>query len=184
MEPSLARGAQDVQELSYWENGPSSTGHMPSLDVLGRLAQLYQCSVSDLATAALTAAETEVQLDDLVNVDGTDSRGTLALTGRSRGAPSLVQRVHELSYHELAQVIVMWMGRLASPVTRRALMSKLSAAFTVAAAAPLFDVLDRTSGPRWLAWSRASPTSTSQRCVTAPKWPEVSTGKVTHSAPR
>ncbi|MCA1604843.1 MAG: hypothetical protein LC775_05075, partial [Acidobacteria bacterium] len=148
------------KNFSYWENWPSSTGHAPSLDVLGRLAQLYQCSVSDLVVdlpdyrhqdsaqvlaltnAALVAAETEALLADLVSADESDRRGTLALTGRSRGAPSLVQRLYELSYHELAQVIVMWMGRLASPVTRRALMSKLSAAFTVAAAAPLFDVLD------------------------------------------
>ena len=140
------------KNFSYWENWPSSTGHAPSLDVLGRLAQLYQCSVSDLVIdlhdyrhqgsaqalapthAALATAETEALLADLVSADGSDSRGTLALTGRSRGAPSLVQRLHEVSYHELAQVIVMWMGRLTSPVTRRALMSKLSAAFTVAAA--------------------------------------------------
>src|SRR5262249_49725598 len=144
----------------YWENWPSSTGYTPSLDVLGRLAQLYQCSVSDLvidlhdyrhqdsaqalapAHAALAAAETEALLADLVSTDDSDRRGTLALAGRSRGAPSLVQRLYELSYHELAQVIVMWMGRLTSPVTRRVLMSKLSAALTVAAAAPLFDVLD------------------------------------------
>lgn len=36
------------KNFSYWEIWPSSTGHKPSLDVLGRLARLYECSVSDL----------------------------------------------------------------------------------------------------------------------------------------
>lgn len=36
------------KNFSYWEIWPSSTGHRPSLDVLGRLARLYECSVSDL----------------------------------------------------------------------------------------------------------------------------------------
>ncbi|TQM16116.1 hypothetical protein [Pseudonocardia kunmingensis] len=36
------------KNISYWENWPSPTGHMPSLLVLDRLAQLYGCAVSDL----------------------------------------------------------------------------------------------------------------------------------------
>lgn len=36
------------KNFSYWEVWPSSTGHEPSLEVLGRLARLYECSVSDL----------------------------------------------------------------------------------------------------------------------------------------
>ncbi|MGH3625116.1 MAG: hypothetical protein ACRDQ5_25565, partial [Sciscionella sp.] len=40
------------------------------------------------------------------------------------------------------QVIVMWTHRLSSAVNRRELLSKVSAAFSLAAAAPLFDVLD------------------------------------------
>lgn len=149
-----------LKNFSYWENWPSSTGHAPSLDVLGRLAQLYQCSVSDLVVdlpdyrhqdsaqalapthAALPAQETESLLVTLVSEGVGEGRGTLSVAHRSPGATSLLQRLHELSYQQLAQVIVMWMQRLTSPVTRRALMSKLSAAFTVAAAAPLFDVLD------------------------------------------
>jgi hypothetical protein len=37
-----------LKSFSYWEVWPSPTGHAPSLDVLGKLAQLYECSVSDL----------------------------------------------------------------------------------------------------------------------------------------
>ncbi|MGH3978925.1 MAG: hypothetical protein ACRDRZ_07980 [Pseudonocardiaceae bacterium] len=148
------------KNFSYWENWPSCTGHAPSLEVLGRLARLYQCSVSDLvvdlpdyrdqdsaralapADAAVAAPETESVLVDLLDARDGDGRGAVSPARRSRGAASLLQRLHEISYQELAQVIVMWMQRLASPVSRRELMSKLGAAFTVAAAAPLFDVLD------------------------------------------
>ena len=36
------------KNFSYWELWPGGTGHAPSLDTLDRLAQLYECSVSDL----------------------------------------------------------------------------------------------------------------------------------------
>lgn len=38
------------KNFSYWEIWPSPTGHKPSLDVLGRLARLYECRVSDLVS--------------------------------------------------------------------------------------------------------------------------------------
>ncbi|HZB33030.1 MAG TPA: helix-turn-helix transcriptional regulator [Streptosporangiaceae bacterium] len=36
------------KNVSYWERWPSATGHQPSLTTLSRLAEIYQCSVSDL----------------------------------------------------------------------------------------------------------------------------------------
>jgi tetratricopeptide (TPR) repeat protein len=60
----------------------------------------------------------------------------------SRAAAPLVQRLQEIDFTELAQVIVMWMQQLNPSVSRRELLSKLSAAFTAAAVAPLFDVLN------------------------------------------
>jgi transcriptional regulator with XRE-family HTH domain len=36
------------KSISYWELWPKKTGHEPSLRVIDRLAQLYQCSVADL----------------------------------------------------------------------------------------------------------------------------------------
>jgi hypothetical protein len=33
------------KNFSYWELWPGATGHAPSLDILDRLAQLYECSV-------------------------------------------------------------------------------------------------------------------------------------------
>ena len=37
-----------LKNFSYWELWPSRTGHEPSLDVLDKLAQLYECGVPDL----------------------------------------------------------------------------------------------------------------------------------------
>jgi tetratricopeptide (TPR) repeat protein len=36
--------------FSYWEMWPSSTGHAPTFDNLSKLAELYECAVSDLLT--------------------------------------------------------------------------------------------------------------------------------------
>jgi hypothetical protein len=36
------------KNISYWEQWPAATGYAPSLDVLARLAELYECSVADL----------------------------------------------------------------------------------------------------------------------------------------
>lgn len=36
------------KNFSYWEQWPNSTGHAPSFDNLSRLAELYECSASDL----------------------------------------------------------------------------------------------------------------------------------------
>ncbi len=36
------------KNFSYWELWPGSTGHAPSFDNLGKLAELYECAVSDL----------------------------------------------------------------------------------------------------------------------------------------
>jgi hypothetical protein len=40
--------AKTFKNFSYWEAWPSSTGYPPSLEVLDRMAQLYECSIADL----------------------------------------------------------------------------------------------------------------------------------------
>ncbi len=150
-----------LKSFSYWEVWPSSTGHEPSLDVLSKLAQLYECSVSDLvvdlpdyrhsdSAHQTLAATSEILVADqieslfagLFRQDDGGSRGTLSPFVLSRGTALLVQRLEEVDFGELAQVIVMWMQGRGSAVSRRKLLAKLSAACTLAAAAPLFDVLD------------------------------------------
>jgi hypothetical protein len=36
------------KSFSYWEQWPSRTGHAPTFDNLSKLAELYECAVSDL----------------------------------------------------------------------------------------------------------------------------------------
>ncbi|MGQ0718414.1 MAG: hypothetical protein ACT4NP_14105 [Pseudonocardiales bacterium] len=150
-----------LKSFSYWEIWPSTTGHEPSLDVLGKLAQLYECSVSDLVvdqpdyrdldsahqTLAATreiavADQIESVFADLFRQADSDDQAKLSPLVLSRGAALLVQRLEDANFVELAQVIVMWMQGLGSAVSRCEVLSKLSAAFALAAAAPLFDVLD------------------------------------------
>ena len=59
-----------------------------------------------------------------------------------RDAVPLLRQLHEVNFNELTQVIVMWMQQLNPSGSRRELPSKLSAAFTLAAGTPLFDMLN------------------------------------------
>jgi tetratricopeptide (TPR) repeat protein len=151
--------------FSYWEQWPSDTGHVPSFDNLCKLAELYECAVSDLlvdvADFRHLDAASRLHIQTAANVpvilpvgrtldigpgasmqpdrDGWDVLTPLVL---SRATAPLVQRLQEVDFNELARVIVMWIQRLDLSVSRRALLCKLSAAFTAAAVAPLFDVLN------------------------------------------
>ncbi|MGH3775886.1 MAG: hypothetical protein ACRDRR_09135 [Pseudonocardiaceae bacterium] len=153
--------------FSYWELWPSSTGHAPSFGNLGKLAELYECAVSDLLgdladfrhldTAAGSpglhdAAEKILATfpgERILGSEGAvsaqhhcDEWGALSPLILSRAAAPLMQRIQEVDFTELAQVIVMWTQQLNPSVSRRGLLAKLSMAFTAAAVAPLFDVLN------------------------------------------
>jgi len=152
--------------FSLWEQWPGSTGHAPTFDNLSRLAELYECAVSDLLgdlpdfrhldtpgdpsmhtavdniLAAVPAGRTLAsELDALVQPDRNESAALMPPV-LSRAAAPLVRRLQAIDFTELAQVIVMWIQRLNPSVSRRELLFKLSAAFTAAAVAPLFDVLN------------------------------------------
>jgi tetratricopeptide (TPR) repeat protein len=155
---------KSFKNFSYWESWPGATGHAPSFDNLSKLAELYECAVSDLLVDLpdfrhLDAAGSD-PLDDgmkrLVLPDGSTLDGDTAVStqdGHSEwgalsalipapAAAPLVQRLQEVNVTELAQVIVMWMQHLPPSVSRRALLSKLGSAVTLAAVSPLFDVLN------------------------------------------
>ncbi|HXT44541.1 MAG TPA: hypothetical protein VN748_10550 [Pseudonocardiaceae bacterium] len=150
-----------LKSFSYWEVWPSSTGYEPSLGVLDKLAQLYECSVSDLVVdlpdyrcsdsahqmapetgEIIVADQANPLFVDLFGLRGGDNRAILSPYVLTQTAAVLVQRLEEANFTELAQVIAMWIQRLGPVVSRRVLLSKLSTACALAAAAPLFDVLD------------------------------------------
>ena len=62
--------------FSYWEQWPSVTGHAPTFDNLSKLAELYECAVSDLL----------VDLPDFRHRDSTPTAGT-ALAVRQSNSP-------------------------------------------------------------------------------------------------
>lgn len=169
--------------FSYWEQWPGGTGHPPSFDNLIKLAELYECAVSDLLvdlpnfrhldTAAAdpalpTAAEnTLVTLSDGSRVGSEagvlarhdrDGGGVLSPLVLARAAAPLVHRIQEVDLPELVQVIVMWMQRLNPSVSRRVLLAKLSTAFTAAAVTPLFDLLNPDEQER-VTWVMQHPDS-------------------------
>lgn len=101
------------KNISYWENWPSPTGHMPSLLVLDRLARIYECDVADL-------------------VAGWGEHGGGQEPRAGAEADALAWQVDHLELRELARAIGDWARRLPAE-QRRALLLKLSSAAAVAA---------------------------------------------------
>ena len=157
-----------LKNFSYWEVWPNG-GYAPSLDVLGRLAELYECSIADLVTdcsnfrhrdCQTTAPATSISdatplQGEIVPAEPADLMLLNALGMGALGAPAaqpffaagqngdgLLNRLQRINFDELAQVIVMWAQRLNPNVSRRSLLFKMSTALAVAAAAPVFDMTD------------------------------------------
>lgn len=126
------------KNFSYWENWPSKTGYSPSLDVLGRLAELYECRAGDLLVdyadfRHLDATdETSRQLDRLPTIDDNASVEAEPETGRDLEA--LTDRLEDMDVHELAKLGSRWAQQLNGHIDRRALLLKVSAGLTLAAA--------------------------------------------------
>jgi hypothetical protein len=154
------------KNFSHWESWPGPTGHAPSYHNLSKLAELYECSVSDLLvdlpnfrhleTAGspktlvskkqliLPAArtldpDTRGSTQDDVDREVWQALSPLLLT---QEAAPLVRRLQHIDVIELVQVMVVWMQRLDPSVNRRVLLTKLSSALALAAVSPVLDVLD------------------------------------------
>lgn len=141
------------KNFSYWEQWPAVTGHAPSLDVLGRLAELYECRVADLLAdcadhrdrdPAHQAGQRIAALPDLTGVGRHASDPTESLR-------SFADTIDSSDVGKLAQLATTWVQRLDSHVSRRALLLKLSAGLSLAAASPIIagpeDAAAETSRP-------------------------------------
>ena len=118
-----------LKHISYWEQWPAESGHEPGLNVLARLARLYQCSIGDL-------------LADLGDYRHTDTAAARAETGVQSVLAGLAWPPHRHSSTdviELAQAVSMWGRQLSPDLDRRTLLFSLSSAFALAAAAPVFE---------------------------------------------
>lgn len=110
-----------AKNLSYWEQWPGDTGYAPSLDVLAKLAELYECSAADLLSDHADFRPADVAHRDR----------TLRLD-----QPDILDRVESVDVHELSRIAATWTERVGSNLNRRALLLKLSAALSLAAASP------------------------------------------------
>ena len=144
------------KNFSIWELWPGPTGHPPSVPNLDRLAQLYECHVADVLRdlpdygagaggpgepdgSTLTPADAQRLLLDLF---GCVPEGECSPYLPARSEITLLYRLKEIDFHDLAKVIMVWAQWLNPLLSRRAALSKLGAAFTLAAAAPLLDLAD------------------------------------------
>jgi hypothetical protein len=136
------------KNFSYWELWPGQTGHAPSLDTLTRLAEIYQCSVADLM-----ADRPDYRHLDAVHAVA-HGLAALAETAQSTRLPSLARPENERSdsvaedldrlvgqleaadVGDLARMAAVWAQNVDSSISRRALLLKLSAGLSIAAANP------------------------------------------------
>jgi hypothetical protein len=129
------------KNFSYWENWPSKTGYAPSLEVLARLAALYECSVADLAVDCADFSHRDSALGVRAHLDELEAPLGLADGQSQQSAPDLVailERLKQADVHEISQVISGLAHRLDGVIDRRALLLKLCAAMSLAAALPAF----------------------------------------------
>jgi hypothetical protein len=147
-----------AKNFSYWEQWPSETGYTPSMEVLARLAELYECSVSDLlfdmddfshrdevSQIRSQARSIPVDMDDLLEHGPgylpSERNGNEAPTKRAVGASlaQLVQYIHDVNMIELSERVVNWTRSIESKeIDRRSLLLKFSAALAIASAEPEF----------------------------------------------
>lgn len=154
------------KNFSYWELWPGPTGHAPSLDVLARLAELYQCSVADLLADCPdyrrldSAQASQRSLAALPAGAGTGFAASSPLLpgapdqGTSEALEKLAVWLEVMDADEIATSVALWMQQLGSDIGRRDLLLKLSAGLSLAAADP---ALNTASGDSLFASPRSRP---------------------------
>ncbi|MGI5127749.1 helix-turn-helix domain-containing protein [Pseudonocardia sp. CA-107938] len=117
------------KNVSYWENWPGPTGHAPSLAVLDRLAQLYECDVADLVADWGNHAPAR-PTDDPVESE------------------TWAWQVEHLALPELTRSVADWAERFPERRRREFLLTLSTAASIAAASDHLEGSRTRTARPR------------------------------------
>lgn len=127
------------KNFSYWEQWPAASGYAPSLDVLGKLAELYECRVADLLTdcadhrnrdPAYRAGQRIAALPMITDAGPPPPESV-------EGLRIFADRIEGSDVRELANLAATWTQQLGPDVSRRALLLKLSAGLSLAAASPV-----------------------------------------------
>lgn len=143
------------KNFSYWEVWPAKSGHSPSLEVLSRLAALYECRVADLladcddfrqSDAEYQARVQLARLPGIVSKESPDAPQSpkaaedhriVGIEGMRHDAiAALMEKVDEMSAEELARTVASWAAQLDPSLSRRRLLLKMSAGLSLAAADP------------------------------------------------
>lgn len=122
------------KNFSSWELWPGPTGHAPSLGVLGRLAELYECSIADLVGDCADFRTRDAAYRDVRQMATLPTM--LGQGGAEPDLQELLTRLELTDVQELARLTSAWSERLGAATSRRSLLLKLSAALSMAAAAP------------------------------------------------
>jgi hypothetical protein len=146
------------KSFSYWEVWPSPSGHMPSFNVLTKLAELYECAVADLVVdcpdfrhrdPAQRAVESLLHLPAIVDKGSPDANGDGHVELSSSNVAAVLHRVEELDVHQVARAASSWIRDDMPDLNRRSLLLKLSAGLALAATLPPsgWPGLDKTGSP-------------------------------------
>lgn len=118
--------------FSYWEQWPSNTGHVPSFDNLCKLAELYECAVSDLLVdvADFRHMDTVPVTDTAVTIrsNGTDTQVGIpskSSTPTTAAEHQLPQDVIALLVPYLGEARALVRGNLTSPWERERAYDRL-----------------------------------------------------------
>lgn len=133
------------KNISYWERWPAASGYTPSLDVLTKLAQLYECHVAELLSDGADSRRSDPiyrarrnlqRLPVVVAPTSTDDPSTEVGEGVHPTLDDLVAHIDQADVQDLARETALWSAQLNPSIDRRSLLLKLGFALTVAAAAP------------------------------------------------
>lgn len=124
------------KNFSYWELWPSPTGHAPSLDSLMHLAELYECSVSDLLADVGDHRHRDVVMQLRQQLEHGNGHAGAHPVGATLPLPrgeddrdgdppptdpeSLLTRLASMNVQELAQLSASWVQTMEAGPSRRA----------------------------------------------------------------
>ncbi len=123
---------KSLKNFSYWELWPAPTGYAPSLEVLGRLAELYECSIGDLVADCA-----DFRTSDPVFRSGQQLAEINTKTDTPATIAAFVDRLERTNVDELANLAAAWAQGGEHAVSRRSLLLKVSAGLTLAASSPI-----------------------------------------------
>ncbi len=139
------------KNFSYWEQWPAPTGHAPSLDTLDRLAQLYECRITDLLTDCADYSKVSrtatpgLDVQDRPPAPDPEPMRKPAIAAQQTPVSAEVlqaalETIRQAENGELARAADPAADAPAIRLRRRTLLLEASSALAVMAAAPVLEV--------------------------------------------